>query len=316
MRMSPSALLATALLLATAGCKGGKDDLSYGDDAAFEGMGLGVDNAAGAMGAPSAPHDPNEPAVFSAGWVGMEAYQVLQSARRGELATGQTRIGTGEPCLVFHDNRLVRRMIIGTGKVDEPTREITFSAAGRMVLWFYSNRAPQPSYSWAYFHDNTRLALFQQKHPGSARETTTPPGILPDEAWAHANDCLTRFKATNPMAGVGNAAATTPQPPQPVSQPQPVAQPQPGSIGASGQRSVNSTLPVKAKFINWRTDDLHVVWIDTQGVEKPYGKIPANHNIDMNTYVGHLWVFRSAATGQEVTRFSATSQAPVNLDIR
>ncbi|MEZ4299604.1 MAG: hypothetical protein R3B70_31940 [Polyangiaceae bacterium] len=64
------------------------EHIYYGDDSAFEGMNgggaRGIDNAA--------PHDPSEPEVFDAGWVGMESYQVLNAAKRGEIVYSQARM--------------------------------------------------------------------------------------------------------------------------------------------------------------------------------------------------------------------------------
>ena len=330
-RLSIPVPVVLCALLAVAGCKKGDDDVFYGDEAAFEGIGTSIESAApGAFNPGTGKHDPNEPAVFSAGWAGMEAYEVLQAAKRKDLALGQVKISTGEPCLVFHQNKLVRRMVIGTGRVDEPTREMTFSAAGGLVLWFYSNRQQPPTYSWAYFHQNSRLALFQIKYPGEQRQTTQAPGVLPDEAYAHANDCLRRFGATNPAAGegvsgggaapgggqAGPGAAPGSGPglgAQPASQPAPA---QPQAQPGVPQRSASGGAPVKVKFINWRPDDVRMVWIDQSGQEKNFGKILADHNVDMDTYVGHVWVFRSEKTGQEVARFAAGSPSDTKLDIR
>ena len=58
-----------------------------------------------------APHNELEPHYFDAGWVGREAMDVLNRARKRKFKHAQTVTGTGYSCLVFHNDRMVRRMM-------------------------------------------------------------------------------------------------------------------------------------------------------------------------------------------------------------
>ncbi|MEZ4297214.1 MAG: hypothetical protein R3B70_19775 [Polyangiaceae bacterium] len=314
-----------ALSLATAvGCKKDKEDIYYGDDSAFEGMNAGaaahgIDNAA--------PHDPSEPEVFDAGWVGMESYQVLNAAKRGEIVYSQARMSNGMYCTLFHgqNDRLVRRIVIGSGRQNDPTQEATFAASGNMVLWFRSDRKPKPTLDWAYFHRNSTLALYQVKRPGGARGTFAAPAGLANQIYTSVRDCLTSYGAENPPAGVysgpganedGPEVDPLAQPVQPPS-PAPVPVPAPAPVPAanSGARSESGGGPVRVTFRNDRNDQVRVLWVDYQGNEKPYAWIPANHAYSVDTYVKHAWVVRDSSGGT-VTRFVPKTGGSLMLPIR
>lgn len=240
----PAVLVAVT---AATGCKKDKEEIFYGDDASYQvqakGNGDGVDNDI------AGPHNPSEPADFSAGWVGQETYEVLQSARRGELPYSQVRSPSGAMCLLFHQDRLVRRLMIGSGRQNDPTQELTFSQSGSLLLWFRSDRRARPTFDWAYFHRNSRLALYQVQTPGGPRTERAAPDGFAQSIFDIASGCLTQFGASNPTPGTyfGPPAAA----PAPVPQPVPVAvqplpaQPAAGFVGGPVPVAVNPT-PVAA----------------------------------------------------------------------
>lgn len=206
----PVVLLAIA---AGTGCRGDKKgEVFFGDDLSYQVQGNGstIDSDIGAG------HDPNEPAEFDARWVGMEAYETLNSARRGELPYSQVRTVSGVPCLLFHKDRLVRRILIGSGRKNDPTQEYTFSQAGNIVLWFRSDRRTPATLDWAYFHRNSRLALYQVQRPGQARSNEQAPGSFAQDVFEGARQCLNAFGSMNPDPGVYNGpAGSEPQQPAP-----------------------------------------------------------------------------------------------------
>lgn len=191
--------------------------LFFGDEAAFERNEIAADSMAALTGA--GPHTPEEPDFFDALWVAREAHDMLERAKRGELTHSQVRTANGTPCLVFDDRRLVRRMLIGSGRPNEPLEEMSFGREGKLILWFRSDRADPTQLEWAYFHRGANLALYQSKLGKEPRVSPHAPAGLDATILSRTNDCLGRFGATNPQL----QAASGP-PPQPVIAP-PAPQP-------------------------------------------------------------------------------------------
>lgn len=308
-------------LAATAGCKKDKSDVYYGDDAAFEGMGGdGIDSAA--VLSAGAGHDPQEPEVFDAGWVGMEAYEVLASARRGDLTYSQVRMSNGQFCTVFHQpDRMVRRVIIGSGRASEATQEVTFAAAGNMVLWFRSDRKTPATLDWAYFHRNSTLALYQVKIPGAQRANREAPAGFAGQIYSSVGDCLSRFGAPNPTPGTySGPAVAAPQPqlqqPQPVAAPQPVPQPAPQAAPqAAPQRSYPGGAPVRITFRNDRQVAVQMLWLDYNGNEKSYGVLQPGQLFPVDTYVQHAWRFRDVG-GTAQSWYVPVATNPTTVGVR
>jgi hypothetical protein len=189
-------LVISALSLA-AGC-GKKSVDYYGEERQFQGAGAMAEHGL------SGPHDPTEPSTFNQSWVGSEVYEVLQNAKRGDYSIGSVST-SGGPCTIFHDNKLVRRLLIGNGRPYEATDEVTFTSAGEMVMWFRSDRADDPTWEWAYFQHGSSLALYQRKGPGEARTTAQARSGLANDIYQRVGACLSKFGATNPLPGTSNS---------------------------------------------------------------------------------------------------------------
>ncbi|XP_013864545.1 von Hippel-Lindau disease tumor suppressor [Austrofundulus limnaeus] len=63
-------------------------------------------------------------------------------------------------------------------------------------------------------------------------------------------------------------------------------------------RSLNSDIPVSALFCNRSTRVVRPVWINYRGMPQPYPDLQPGSARRMNTFVGHLWMFRDAATDE------------------
>ncbi|KAE8612108.1 hypothetical protein XENTR_v10012726 [Xenopus tropicalis] len=68
----------------------------------------------------------------------------------------------------------------------------------------------------------------------------------------------------------------------------------PGSVPQL--RSFNSRQPVQVVFCNRSTRTVQPIWVNFQGDPQSYPTLPAGSGRRMNTYLGHIWLFREAET--------------------
>ncbi|MEE6502008.1 hypothetical protein FKM82_004384 [Ascaphus truei] len=61
-------------------------------------------------------------------------------------------------------------------------------------------------------------------------------------------------------------------------------------------RSFNSRQPSHAMFCNRSPRTVQPVWVNFQGEPQPYPTLPPGTGRRINTYLGHLWLFRDADT--------------------
>ena len=54
------------------------------------------------------------------------------------------------------------------------------------------------------------------------------------------------------------------------------------------------------RFLNCTVRRVDVVWLNYEGIGKKYQTLAPNQWIDVNTYVGHPWIFRDSATGDKL----------------
>lgn len=162
-------------------------------------------------GRAAAPHTNVEPAKFSAGWVGVEAADVLRRARAKELE--QATVSTASrTCLLFHEGGIVRRLL--TNDAIE-SHEFAMSAKGNVLLWLRAVRDEQQSRQLAFFHAGKDLKLYQAWEGNGSRRTEPAPAGLREYVFSEAKDCFDAFHAKNPTPGVGASVVDTPPPPPP-----------------------------------------------------------------------------------------------------
>ncbi|KAG8432734.1 hypothetical protein GDO86_017103 [Hymenochirus boettgeri] len=70
----------------------------------------------------------------------------------------------------------------------------------------------------------------------------------------------------------------------------------PQEISAPQLHSYNSRHPARVLFCNRSPRTVLPVWVDFQGDPRTYPSIPAGAGRPINTYVGHIWLFREAET--------------------
>ena len=54
------------------------------------------------------------------------------------------------------------------------------------------------------------------------------------------------------------------------------------------------------RFLNCTARRVDVVWLNHEGVGIKYRTLGPNQWVDVNTYVGHPWIFRDSATGDKL----------------
>lgn len=146
-------------------------------------------------------HQSVEPSQFSDGWVGREAYNVLQRARKGEFPHKQVRTADGRVCLVFTENNIVRRAML-VRSATSPSEELAFSAAGGLIFWYANNRKKPLFEEWAYFFRNASMQRYDVKQEGRAREIDTTPGPQKfNDIISGARQCVQAAGAANPTPG-------------------------------------------------------------------------------------------------------------------
>nr|AHE80969.1 von Hippel Lindau E3 ubiquitin ligase [Xenopus laevis] len=74
----------------------------------------------------------------------------------------------------------------------------------------------------------------------------------------------------------------------------------PQDISSTGSvprlRSDNSRQPVPVVFCNRSPRTVQPIWVNFQGDPQSYPTLPAGRGRRMNTYLGHIWLFREAET--------------------
>src|SRR5689334_239618 len=83
-------------------------------------------------------------------------------------------------------------------------------------------------------------------------------------------------------------------------------------LSASGRGQADKP-PVHLTFINQSGGPVNVFWAGAQG-EQPFGRMENGNTLDVNTYIGHVWVIRDA-NNKEVKRFSAQATGEVSTTI-
>lgn len=63
-------------------------------------------------------------------------------------------------------------------------------------------------------------------------------------------------------------------------------------------RSLNSRIPIKAKFCNRSPRVVQPLWIDFRGEPRDYGQLQPGTGREINTFIGHPWIFRDANTDE------------------
>ncbi|OCT85762.1 von Hippel-Lindau disease tumor suppressor [Xenopus laevis] len=74
----------------------------------------------------------------------------------------------------------------------------------------------------------------------------------------------------------------------------------PEDVSSSGSvpqlRSYNSRQPVQVVFCNRSPRTVKPIWVNFNGEPQSYPTLPAGTGRRMNTYLGHIWLFREAET--------------------
>lgn len=91
----------------------------------------------------------------------------------------------------------------------------------------------------------------------------------------------------------------------------------PGAHGVTrADRSEDTRAPVTITFVSQRSGAVDLVWLDFAGRPVSYGHVPPAGERLFNTYVGHVWSLRDAATGAELLRWAARDQVPRRVPVR
>ena len=65
-------------------------------------------------------------------------------------------------------------------------------------------------------------------------------------------------------------------------------------------RSKGSYLHSYIRFVNRTQRRVDIIWLNHEGVSVHYKTLPSQNWVDVNTYVGHPWIFRDANTGDKL----------------
>lgn len=84
----------------------------------------------------------------------------------------------------------------------------------------------------------------------------------------------------------------------------------------SATRSDDTRAPVKVTFVNERAGALDLHWLDFAGAAQPYGRVAPGTSRLFDSYVGHVWSVRDAATGAEVLRWAAPDPTTRRVPVR
>ncbi len=155
-------------------------------------------------------HSSEEPDKFSAGWASQEAGFVLRQAMDGEYE--HTTVNAhGHACLVFHEDRLVRRLVFTQ---DRTSHEYATSTQGRIIL-YYSQQQDEPRQKHlAMMHKGGEIKMHQVWEGSAPRRTEPAPEGLKGFIDGEARACFEAFGARNPTPG-GAAPVAPPPPPAP-----------------------------------------------------------------------------------------------------
>ncbi|XP_059184705.1 von Hippel-Lindau disease tumor suppressor [Centropristis striata] len=74
--------------------------------------------------------------------------------------------------------------------------------------------------------------------------------------------------------------------------------PQEGEQSLPLVRSLNSRIPINAVFHNRSPRVVRPLWIDYRGEPRDYVNLQPGTRQDMNTFIGHPWMFRDAETDE------------------
>ncbi|XP_060898543.1 von Hippel-Lindau disease tumor suppressor [Labrus mixtus] len=74
--------------------------------------------------------------------------------------------------------------------------------------------------------------------------------------------------------------------------------PQEGEQSLPLVRSLNSRIPIKAVFCNRTAGVVRPLWINFRGEPQAYPDIQPGTGREMNTFIGHPWMFRDAETDE------------------
>lgn len=65
-------------------------------------------------------------------------------------------------------------------------------------------------------------------------------------------------------------------------------------------RSPLSTEKVFIRFYNKAYRQIDIIWLDYEGKPGRFHSLQPNQFLDVNTYIGHLWMFTDTITGEEM----------------
>ena len=65
------------------------------------------------------------------------------------------------------------------------------------------------------------------------------------------------------------------------------------------------------RFVNRTERSIDVVWLNYEGIGVHYCTLKPGHCIDVNTFVGHPWIFRDSQTGDKLMVNSKEVYEPV-----
>lgn len=65
-------------------------------------------------------------------------------------------------------------------------------------------------------------------------------------------------------------------------------------------RSGRSTMKSFVRFVNQTNRFVDIVWLNYEGARVKYKTLQPGHFVDVNTFVGHPWIFRDSDTGDHM----------------
>ncbi|ELU10094.1 hypothetical protein CAPTEDRAFT_167535 [Capitella teleta] len=78
-----------------------------------------------------------------------------------------------------------------------------------------------------------------------------------------------------------------------------------------GQLSGRSSMPSFIRFCNRTNRLVDIIWLNYEGLGVRYRTLPPRNFIDVNTFVGHPWIFRDSLTGDKCVAQFKTVYEPI-----
>ena len=87
------------------------------------------------------------------------------------------------------------------------------------------------------------------------------------------------------------------------------------SSGTKRLKSGPSMVHSLVRFLNCTVRRVEVVWLNHEGVGIRYKTLAPEQWVDVNTYVGHPWIFRDSLTGDKlVVQLKEVFEPPASLN--